>query len=491
MTGISWLRRLPFPPWAVAILMAAVTLLLRGQTFGNPALHVDEQFYLLVGDRMLHGAIPYVDIWDRKPIGLFLVYAAACAPGGDGVLHYQLLAALSVACTAGLVVRISARIASNMSAILAGVAYIAWLNLAGGDGGQAAVFHNLPMALAALLLVRMIEAPAPSTSRLRFHGAAAMLLVGCAMQIKYNAMFEGMFFGLALLWKLHRSREKPGSLLAHGLLWMACALLPTTAALSVYAMMGHLPEFIFANFLSIGARGTAPVGAVVVRFLILAAILSPLLAGAGLTFFRRGKQMSPVAMFILLWLVTAVGAVIAFGTYFISYCLPVLVPATIAASPAFDRGRVVPRIGVAILVLAIIMGQFVLNATRHAKGDRADIEAMARMVRRQPGCLFVYDGHPILYYLSGACLLSRFAFPGHLNQKTEEHAVGVDVVAETRHILAQHPGTIATVHPSWNEGNPDTARIVDAALHREYRLIYSVRTGDRVRSLYAFRHERE
>ncbi len=45
----------------------AVALLIRGPTFGYPLLHIDEQFYLLVGDRMLHGALPYVDIWDRKP----------------------------------------------------------------------------------------------------------------------------------------------------------------------------------------------------------------------------------------------------------------------------------------------------------------------------------------------------------------------------------------------------------------------------------------
>uniref|UniRef100_UPI001C08B440 hypothetical protein n=1 Tax=Acinetobacter baumannii TaxID=470 RepID=UPI001C08B440 len=53
------------------LLMFAVAV--RARDFGNPSIHVDEQFYLLVGDRMLHGALPYLDIWDRKPIGLFLL----------------------------------------------------------------------------------------------------------------------------------------------------------------------------------------------------------------------------------------------------------------------------------------------------------------------------------------------------------------------------------------------------------------------------------
>ena len=38
------------------LLFAAIV---RAQTFNNPVLGFDEQFYLLVGDRMLHGAVPW------------------------------------------------------------------------------------------------------------------------------------------------------------------------------------------------------------------------------------------------------------------------------------------------------------------------------------------------------------------------------------------------------------------------------------------------
>ena len=71
----------PAPAWAIALALTALTFAVRAPTFGNPFLGFDEQFYLLVGDRMLHGALPYVDIFDRKPIGLFLLYAATRALG--------------------------------------------------------------------------------------------------------------------------------------------------------------------------------------------------------------------------------------------------------------------------------------------------------------------------------------------------------------------------------------------------------------------------
>jgi predicted membrane-bound mannosyltransferase len=37
----------------MAAVLAVVALALRAWDFGNPVIHVDEQYYLLVGDRIL------------------------------------------------------------------------------------------------------------------------------------------------------------------------------------------------------------------------------------------------------------------------------------------------------------------------------------------------------------------------------------------------------------------------------------------------------
>jgi len=68
-----------------------IAIALRWSYFGHPAADYDEQIYQLIGEKMLQGALPYVDIWDRKPVGLFLLYAGMRALGGDGVLAYQLV----------------------------------------------------------------------------------------------------------------------------------------------------------------------------------------------------------------------------------------------------------------------------------------------------------------------------------------------------------------------------------------------------------------
>ena len=91
--------------FAVFVLLLLVAILIRARDFGNPAIHVDEEYYLLVGDRMLHGVLPYIGIWDRKPVGLFLIFAAIRLIPGDGILTYQLVATLFAAATAWMIAR--------------------------------------------------------------------------------------------------------------------------------------------------------------------------------------------------------------------------------------------------------------------------------------------------------------------------------------------------------------------------------------------------
>src|ERR1700744_3707746 len=84
----------------IIVALLAVAVLTRAGRIGDPTIHVDEQFYLLVADRMWHGALPYVDIWDRKPILLFLIYAALRPFSSDVILAYQIGATLFVTMTA-------------------------------------------------------------------------------------------------------------------------------------------------------------------------------------------------------------------------------------------------------------------------------------------------------------------------------------------------------------------------------------------------------
>src|SRR3569832_393204 len=234
------------------LLLVAVAFLIRARDFGNPLIDSDEQFYLLVGDRILHGTLPYVDLWDRKPIGLFLVYAAIRLLGGDGIIQNQLVATACVGATAVMIAIVARRITSPGAALFAGFLYIPALAMCGGEGGQAPIFYNPLMAIAAWLVIGALDSDAAS---LRRRGCGVLALVGIAMQIKYSVLAEGIYFGLVLSYLTWRRDPGLPRLLASMISWCGIALVPTLAALGWYAAIGQSDTFLYANFNSIFKRG--------------------------------------------------------------------------------------------------------------------------------------------------------------------------------------------------------------------------------------------
>jgi hypothetical protein len=462
----------------MVILLAAFAI--RASQFGNPLIEVDENFYLLVGDRMLHGAMPYVDIWDRKPIGLFLIFAAIRLLGGDGIIQAQIVATLFVAATGWVIARIAAQMAGIAAAAVAGILYMLLLNLIGGSGAQASVFYNLFVAGAALLTLRVVRAPiAPDgPASVRRLGCATMLLLGIGLQIKYTVVFEGSFFGLALLhrsWRQSRSRTR---LIADAGLWLAVVLAPTAAAFVYYAAHGEAGAFVFANFLSIGSRNSAPAGVLIGRLgracISLALPVLAVLLGRAIGPWRMIKGGRTASNFVLSWIMAAVAGYLLFGTYANHYALPLFVPIAAGCAPLFSYRRHHIGAGMAVILpaLAAFGDWTIIHHLWQKRGDRAFAESVTAAIRpRLTNCLYVWNGDPIYYHLTGSCLPGRYPFPSHLNNNIESRALGIDPIAELRRILANRPSVILDSRPREDDFNPAAMAIVDAELRRSYRQV--------------------
>ena len=453
----------------VACGLALLAVLVRWQTFGNPVIGFDEQFYLLVGDRMWHGMVPYVDIFDRKPIGLFLIYAGADGLGNDPFLQYKLVALSFVVATALLIYRGATRIGTPFSAVVVACLYIVWLNFMEGEGGQSEIFFNLPMIAAGLLVWRAFD---PHRHVVR-RGAGAMLLVGVALQIKYTVVFEGIFFGCILLYSQYVADKRIGTLMLAGLAWIGCALLPTALALGWYWHIGALAPFVFANFFSMFGKhvGNQIYGSGEIILILLPLMLLTL---------PSWRHRDGASRFVRMWVIAAILGVVIMGSYGTShYGMPVLVPATLAAAPFFARARRAKRYAAAILGVSFIASQVVIARVEYLKGGEAAARVIAAAARPSHGCIYVYDGYPALYMLTHSCLPTRWAFPGHLNTQDEAFpaALGVDPVAEERRILATRPDVIVTNAPAYAGVNPVTLALLQAALAKDYRLVLRYRTG--------------
>src|SRR3546814_5240694 len=76
------------------------------------------------------------------------------------------------------------------------------------------------------------------------------------------------------------------------------------------------------------------------------------------------------------------------------------------------------------------------------------------------GCMYIYRGPQILYYLTNSCLPTRVAFSNHLSTVQESTALGIDTGAEVRRILASSPTVIVFAKTKYDVDNPVTVDLV-------------------------------
>jgi hypothetical protein len=469
------------------VVLAAITLLTRGWIFGNPVFSLDEQFYLFVGDRMLDGQLPYVDIWDRKPIGLFLIYElAALLP--HPVLAYQLLATVCAGLTAWVLFLLARRYASFGAALAGAAAYPAWLLVYAGIGGQSPVFYNLPMALAAVWTLAKYSQP--DDRWLTRDGCAIMLLAGLSMQIKYSAVFEGVFFGLSLLWTGWRAGRRLPRLAGDGAIWIAVALIPTLAVWGAYAAIGHGADFLQANFLSVMAD--------TYRFVPALERLAGLLAGlvplgicvwSAWRHWRRAEgEAARKVRWLFAWGLASFLGFLAFGLYYDHYVLPLLPPLCLLAALGFDRIAWRKAAMAAIVGLGVVGGvgrTWVQDLL--ANGNAAEAARMADLVKShlKGRCLYVNENLPYLYRVTGACLPTRFTFPQHLAMWRYEHGLGVDQLGEMRRVLASRPGVIVVAEEPDDDTRWATREAMMNVLKQAYRKVGIASVGEGRYTVYA------
>lgn len=437
------------------VALLGLALLIRGATFGEWNYDTDEQFYALVGRRMLDGATLYVDIWDRKPPALYLVYAGI-ALVSRSVLAFQLAATLSAVLGAYGITRIAARFAAVIPALMAGAAYLVMLGRFGGASGQAPVWYTTLMIFAAWTIVDRLDL----LRRGRIDGmiATGMAAAGLAVAFKQSAAIECAFFGGFIALQLFLSRARPVHTVARVALLAALALLPMAATFAWYWHIGHLPELWQALVNSNFARLYEGPWGRIWRFSALMGLLGmPLafaaLGWAALTFDERRDGR---LVFVGLWAVVAVLAVAIFPNIFYHYAIPILPPLCVLCTVFFER-RSIGRIGFAAMVVVGLFYGNTLNLVTRVRAHRAAPELVAYVRAETPHKQLLVWGIPnYLYVLAGATPPSRLAFPPHLYEGAESGVSGIDEVEDMRRIIAGRPETVVVQ-------NPIVARPINAA----------------------------
>lgn len=456
-------------------LLLAVAVVLRCDTFGDPNLHGDEVFYHQVGLAMHHGALPYVDVWDRKPFGLFLLFYLITAIS-PAPIAYQIVATLFAAATAWTIGLIARRWVELQGAVLAGVCYLLWLAPLQGFGGQSPVFYNLFITVGALLVLDAL--PQLGRGERPRRVLAAMVLGGCAITIKTTSFFEAGFLGLLCLSTLYRSGAGTAQTLRSGAVWALIGVAPTAAIALAYWADGHWSEYWHAM---VTANVAKPSYWPDLRFraLLMFIVMTPILIPAMLGLVAQGGEFR---RFVLLWLGAALLGLLALPNFYGHYALPILVPLCVAASSCLER----PGVGLAMtgLIAALSIWFAPIFQFAHTEQSRLAIDHMSRTIRahRGNGRLFVYDGPPQLYQITDQQFLTPLVFPTHLSQLTEKDVSHLSALSETKRVLALRPtAVVVPIKPSNEPANMETRNLVLAYVGQNCRLVEVVQVPERLR----------
>lgn len=459
--------------WLVLATIALFTLFVRLPELGNPAPDFDEQLYFLAGDRMWSGDIPFVDIWDRKPVGLFLIYAAIRLLGGDGILQYQLVAATFTIATGWLVYCIALRFSSWKGALSAALIYVLYLRALNSNVGQTETFLMLFCVGTMLLAVKALETD--DDRLIQRYALASMLIMGLALQVKYTVLPQCVFFGLFFLWRIGSRSSYAAAFAKNALPFLTLGLLPTTMVAAYYFAIGHFDDFFYANFTSIFDRGKLS-GAILKYCIIRSAImLLPLSILALSAWLERDRKAAIATAFaaIGIWAIACLSGIIMTGSIYIHYCVP-LVPALAILTGAYvDRSKL-------RLIAPVVLAAYVLSLTDYAPAfaknarDTKSIEHMTAAMQPhvQKSCIYIYDGPTMLYTTTASCLPTKRPYPDHLNNLQEKYSMGLDQAGEVARVLANHPVAIVTadrrVVPHLSR---EPQALVTAALARDYKFV--------------------
>lgn len=464
-------RRWLAQPRVQLFLLLTFSLVYRGSTFGHPNMDSDEAFYLLIGQSMHTGMVPYVDIWDRKPFGLFALFYLFAAID-NSVLVYQIAACLFVGATAWVIGLITAEFSGSRGSLMAGGSYILLLPLFLGWGGQAPVFYNLFVASAALLVIRSLHEPEKFVANHKID--FAMFLCGIAITFKQTALFESAFFGLFCTYILIKNGKNKYEVARMAIRWMLLGAAPTIAIGLSYFWIGHWNEYWQAMFTSNLAKQTATPVTLAARAINTYLRLFPLLCASllGLLLKAEGANAHKRRTFLIGWIVSAWIGFLIVPNLYPHYVLPLLVSMSVAAGLLFSR-RDLGLILFLVLSITSIRRYSFNNFERTPRAENS-INAMANSIRAHDAGrgLLIFDGPILLYSLTQHRPMTPLALPLHLNYAIEENVSHLNTNAEVARVLALRPGVVLMADKSRNNPpNLVAKRMVDDYVKQHCRLV--------------------
>ncbi len=214
--------------------MAALVVVVRFPFWFPSVINWDESTFILMGQELLDGRLPYVELWDNKPPLAYVLFALFLAIH-PSIVAVRIGGALSVLVAAYLTHRIATRLDRRATGIVAGILVVIFLSIVGS--GQATMTETLavvPLMGATALLVSPRRTPRTMLG--------LGLLLAAAVLIRTNLAYVALAVTAYPVGRVVRARDRASAVeaLAFGL---GAVLLPGLIA-TLYASEGQLDALV-------------------------------------------------------------------------------------------------------------------------------------------------------------------------------------------------------------------------------------------------------
>lgn len=484
----AWLPR--HPAIALTLLMLVTALALRAFAFTSAGLDWDESLNIVIGQRWLHGDVPYRAIWDLHPMGVPAIFAAAQFLIADGLLAARVAAFLAVLGTAILLARFLARFAEEgLAGMVAGLFYLFYMTRPEGLAANTEIFNNLVVTAASFLLLGEMTRPAAAVrGRAVF---AAGLLFGLGLQIKYVVFPEAALLCGALLIRLWRDGAGLRRTLWLGVVAALGGLLPTIVATLYFWWAGALQPYLDAtlrgNLIYLADPLSASLALQRLRFGLLP-LLGLLPWPLVLAWLWRDetvrRRFGMLALWLLIWLVAAtidVAWPMKFWKHYFNAMIPPLCLAAGLAAVLLARraGRWQGGALVALAVLTVLpaVGSLIKHAPDSRTIGRVNVpRALAEQITEggtNGHDVYVFNYDPLVYAYANALPPTRFVLGIALAEFSKYS--GEQSAGEIDRVLTRQPRWIILADPSpyeypaavWQGLNTALAKYRPAAEYQE------------------------
>lgn len=485
-----------YPIPVVLLAYLALSVLLRLPFSFVSGIDWDEGTFVIMGQEILDGYLPYTRLWDFKPPLAFAAYALAIATLGHSIEAVRVAGTICVALTGLAVYVVARRAMPPVIARLAGVVTI--VVMVAQRAGQATMTEHFAAAILTWGLVALL---ASGESRPILVIAGALLMAGALIRLHLAYTLAAVIVGAGLRPGGGPARRRIADV---GML-VAGAVVTLSTVLAPYVYTGNHDVLIRSAALGLLAGGRGPwesfsavvklAGSLVHDPLLGLTVWAAGLLGSMLLFVRRTEGAEPKQwrFWLVVVLLSSSYSVIAIGAGSGHYLILLVPMYVLVAFAVMSRDSLNRRLRHAyflvlaaglLIALVPIASEYRDLSTRllrdgHLRVGRAyELARILAAQSRAPVPMYLMEEH-VVYWLTGNRPLTPMStHPSNIAKRDILRVMrgpNATPIEELQQIFAQAPLFVARpTEIRYLKSEPAALTWLDGELASRYRLIDSI-----------------